>query len=87
MIANRVTQAKSFEDDFLLCKEELQGKRQYQELMANVPEQSPGVVQNDLEISDSDDEATERNIDVPEKVVTTTAMTENEDDDPDGLWF
>lgn len=86
LVGNRVTENKTFDDDFLLCKEEMQDKRQYQELMSGVPEESPGVVHNDLEISDSDDETKERNIDIPEKVVQSN-VPENEDDDPDGLWF
>ena len=59
-------------------------KRQYQELMSGVPEES-GVVHDDLEISDSDDEMKEKNIDIPDKIVQSNV--DNEDDDPDGLWF
>lgn len=67
-----------------MCKEELQGKREYQELLSGIPEES-GVVHGDLEISDSDDEIREKNIDIPDKVIQSNV--ENEDDDPDGLWF
>lgn len=62
----------------------MQDKRQYQELMSGIPEES-GVVHDDLEISDSDDEMKEKNIDIPEKVIQSNV--DNEDDDPDGLWF
>lgn len=84
VVDTRITENKTFDDDFLMCKEEMQDKRQYQELMSGVPEES-GVVHDDLEISDSDDEMKEKNIDIPDKIVQSNV--DNEDDDPDGLWF
>lgn len=83
---NRVTENRAFDDDFLLCKEEIQDKRHYQELLSGVSEKSPDVVNDDLEVSDSDDETKEHNIDVPQKVMQSSVV-ENEDDDPEGLWF
>lgn len=59
-------------------------KRQYQELMSGVPEER-NVVNNDLEISDSDDEVKEKNIDIPEKVIQSNV--DNDNDDQDDLWF
>ncbi|XP_065225060.1 transcription initiation factor TFIID subunit 1 isoform X2 [Planococcus citri] len=84
VVDTRITENKTFDDDFLMCKEEMQDKRQYQELMSGVPEESGGV-HDDLEISDSDDEMKEKNIDIPDKIVQSNV--DNEDDDPDGLWF
>ncbi len=66
----------------------LDDERQYQELMSGIPDDS-GLVNKDLEISDSDDEAKEvkeRNIDVPEKFVQSNPI-EMDDDDQDELWF
>lgn len=82
-----VIESKSFDDEYL-GREETQDKRQYQELLSGVPEvDATGCnVDKDLEISDSDEEVKERNIDVPEKVVHSNAV-EMDDDDQDGLWF
>lgn len=84
---NRAMENKNFDDDFLLCREDAQGKRDYQELTAGVPEDSNSV-QADLEISDSDDESKsrERNIEVPEKVVNSNTG-DGDDEDYDDLWF
>lgn len=85
----RATESKNFDDDFLLCREDAQGKRDYQELMAGVPDDSNSV-QADLEISDSDDERKERkvrNIEVPEKVVSNSNTGEGDDEDYGDLWF
>lgn len=84
----RATENKNFDDDFLLCREDTQGKRNYQELVVGVPEDSNSV-QADLEISDSDDERKERkirNIEVPEKIVSSNTG-EGDDEDYDDLWF
>lgn len=55
-------------------------------MLSGVREKSPDVVNDDLEISDSDDEIKEHNIVVPQKVMQSSVV-ENEDDDPEGLWF
>lgn len=82
---NKVIENKSYDDDFLLCKEEMHGKRHYQELLSGFQEDSD-VVHDDLEISDSDDEIKERNVNESEKLGHLNT-TENEEDDQDGLWF
>lgn len=87
----QVTENKNFDEDFVLCREEVHGKPEYVELMSGIPEEV-STVQEDLEISDSDEEnrkIKDHDIDLmSENVITSSkAAAEMDDDDADGLWF
>lgn len=87
----QVVENKNFDEDFVLCREEVHGKPEYVELTSGLLEEV-STVQEDLEISDSDEEnrqIKDHDIEImSENVVTSSnAVAEMDDDDHDGLWF
>lgn len=88
----QVVETKNFDADFALCREDGHGdKPEYVELMSGIPEETVttvGTVQEDLEISDSDEE--NKKIQEHEmEIMSENAIGSNnvEDEDQDDLWF